>query len=82
MNEATTEGTRTMKDMLAPDETVINPHYMRQLLLYGVRLGREKDLNADQLLHDAEVGERSVDERYVLIYSAQRLVAELKKLET
>jgi len=62
MSMAAIEGTRTMKDMLAPDETVINPHYMRQLLLYGVRLGREKDLNADQLLHDAEVGERSVDE--------------------
>ncbi|KAF4577158.1 Dual-specificity kinase, spindle pole body (SPB) duplication and spindle checkpoint function [Pleurotus pulmonarius] len=41
---------------LAPDETIINPHYMRQLLQYGIRLGQTSDANADEdaLMQDAE----------------------------
>lgn len=42
---------------LAPDETIINPHYMRQLLQYGIRLGQTGDANLDDdaLMQDAEV---------------------------
>ncbi|KAF7422588.1 Dual-specificity kinase, spindle pole body (SPB) duplication and spindle checkpoint function [Pleurotus ostreatus] len=41
---------------LAPDETIINPHYMRQLLQYGIRLGQTGDANLDDdaLMQDAE----------------------------
>ena len=27
-----------LKELLGPEETVINPHYMRQLLEYGLRM--------------------------------------------
>lgn len=27
-----------MKELLGPEETVINPHYMRQLLEYGMKM--------------------------------------------
>jgi len=56
-----------VKELLAPDETVINPYYMRQLLQYGIKLGQTQGagMDNDQLLRDAE-----------------RLVAELKALES
>lgn len=47
------------KDLLAHDETIINPFYMGQLLLYGIKLGREGTMepsaNNPDLIRDAEV---------------------------
>jgi serine/threonine-protein kinase TTK/MPS1 len=48
----------SIKELLTPDETVINPHYMRQLLEYGIRLGQKSpnaDVPPDQLFKDADV---------------------------
>lgn len=47
----------TMREMLAPDETVITPYYMRQLLQYGIKLGEGKDfdMSPENLLKEAEV---------------------------
>lgn len=47
-----------MKDLLAPDETVISPYYMRQLLQYGIKLGEAQntDMSPEGLLREAEVG--------------------------
>jgi serine/threonine-protein kinase TTK/MPS1 len=55
-----------VKELLAPDETIINPYYMRQLLQYGIKVGQSQSAEVDpeELLRDAE-----------------RLVAELKALE-
>ncbi|KAF8817037.1 kinase-like protein [Phlegmacium glaucopus] len=52
-----------VKDLLEPDESVINPFYMRQLLEYGIKLGISQggDMDPESLLREAE-----------------RLVAELK----
>jgi serine/threonine-protein kinase TTK/MPS1 len=46
-----------VKDLLAPDETVINPYYMRQLLQYGIKLGeaQSSDMSPETLLREAEV---------------------------
>lgn len=45
-----------VKDLLEPDESVINPFYMRQLLEYGIRLGRsQSDMDPESLLREAEV---------------------------
>lgn len=46
-----------MKELLAPDETVINPYYMRQLLQYGIKLGeaQSSDMSPEALLREAEV---------------------------
>ncbi|KAF9013500.1 kinase-like domain-containing protein [Cyathus striatus] len=55
------------KDILAADETIINPYYMRQLLQYGIKLGEMQNSSAvdpDTLLREAE-----------------RLVAELKAVQ-
>lgn len=45
------------KQMLAADETVINPYYMRQLLEYGIKLGQSQssDISPEALLREAEV---------------------------
>ncbi|KAF8631786.1 hypothetical protein AX17_005001 [Amanita inopinata Kibby_2008] len=54
----------SMRQMLASDETIINPYYMRQLLEYGIKLGKESKgagMSSEALLREAE-----------------RLVAELK----
>ncbi|KAG5638162.1 hypothetical protein H0H81_001458 [Sphagnurus paluster] len=55
-----------VKDLLAADETVINPYYMRQLLQYGIKLGQAQntDMSSEALLREAE-----------------RLVAELKSIQ-
>ncbi|KAH9854726.1 kinase-like domain-containing protein [Lenzites betulinus] len=56
----------TAESLLKPDETIINPHYMRQLLLYGIRLGAQGNFHEftdDKLQADAA-----------------RLVRELKEL--
>ncbi|TFK40564.1 kinase-like domain-containing protein [Crucibulum laeve] len=55
-----------VKDLLASDETVINPYYMRQLLQYGIKLGEAQNggMDAETLLREAE-----------------RLVAELKSIQ-
>jgi len=58
----------TAKPALARDETIINPYYMRQLLTYGIKLGQQQK-NADM----------NQDE---LLQEAERLVAELKALES
>ncbi|KAJ3564564.1 hypothetical protein NP233_g8215 [Leucocoprinus birnbaumii] len=52
---------------LGEDETVINSHYMKQLLQYGIKLGTEQggNMDADALLREAE-----------------RLVRELKALQS
>ncbi|KAF5382419.1 hypothetical protein D9615_002978 [Tricholomella constricta] len=46
-----------VKDLLASDETVINPYYMRQLLQYGIKLGEAQnaDMSPEALLREAEV---------------------------
>lgn len=46
------------KPVLAQDETIINPYYMRQLLTYGIKLGQQTqnaDMNPDELLKESEV---------------------------
>ncbi|TFY74872.1 hypothetical protein EWM64_g9140 [Hericium alpestre] len=54
------------KELLAEDETIINPYYMRQLLQHGIRLGHAG--RSDKAMED-------------LLLEAQRLVSELKTLE-
>ena len=50
---------------LADDEALINPHFMQQLLRYGLQMGLAGNhMDADQLAADA-----------------QRLVAELKAVQ-
>lgn len=46
-----------VKELLASDETVINPYYMRQLLEYGIKLGSSQsaDMSPETLLREAEV---------------------------
>ena len=46
-----------MKDLLEPDESIINPFYMRQLLEYGIKLGvsQNGEIDPDSLLREAEV---------------------------
>ncbi|KAH7884972.1 kinase-like domain-containing protein [Phlebopus sp. FC_14] len=56
------------KTLLARDETIINPYYMKQLLEYGIKLGQQ-----------AQAGD--IDPEY-LAKEAERLVAELKALES
>jgi len=48
---------RPVKDLLEPDESIINPFYMRQLLEYGIKLGVSQNgkMDPDSLLRDAEV---------------------------
>ena len=48
----------SVKQLLAHDETIINPYYMRQLLEYGMILGKEgksTSLSSEALLREAEV---------------------------
>jgi hypothetical protein len=48
----------SVKQLLAHDETIINPYYMRQLLEYGIILGKEGKstaLSSEALLREAEV---------------------------
>jgi hypothetical protein len=48
----------SVKQLLAHDETIINPYYMRQLLEYGIKLGKESkgtELNSEALVREAEV---------------------------
>ena len=72
----------SVKQLLAHDETIINPYYMRQLLEYGIKLGKESkgaELNSEALLREAEV--RPIFQypgMYINEPSFQRLVAELK----
>ncbi|KAG6377231.1 kinase-like protein [Boletus reticuloceps] len=56
------------KALLASDETIINPYYMKQLLEYGIKLGQQ-----------AQAGD--IDPAH-LVKEAERLVAELKALES
>lgn len=47
------------KALLASDETIINPYYMRQLLEYGIKLGQQAqagDIDPAHLVKEAEVG--------------------------
>lgn len=47
------------KARLAPDETIINPYYMKQLLEYGIKLGQQAqsgDIDQEYLAKEAEVG--------------------------
>jgi len=46
-----------VKPQLADDETIINSHYMRQLLEYGIRLGAEQGANMshESLVREGEV---------------------------
>ena len=48
---------RPVKDLLEPDETIINPFYMRQLLEYGIKLGlgQNGNLDPESLLREAEL---------------------------
>lgn len=60
------------KTLLASDETIINPYYMKQLLEYGIKLGQQaqaSDIDPAHLVKEAEVGtsqrvmQRSSDSR-------------------
>jgi hypothetical protein len=46
-----------VKDLLEPDESIINPFYMRQLLEYGIKLGLSQngEIDPESLLREAEV---------------------------
>lgn len=46
-----------VKDYLGEDETIINSFYMKQLLLYGIKLGQALGANItdDQLLQESQV---------------------------
>jgi len=55
----------SLKDFLASNETVINPYYMKQLLVYGIKQGQR-----GEALTDADLEK-----------DAERLVKELKSLE-
>ncbi|KAG5642666.1 hypothetical protein DXG03_002350 [Asterophora parasitica] len=48
-----------VKNLLASDETIINPYYMRQLLQYGIKLGEAQnaDMSPEALLREAEAYE-------------------------
>ncbi|KAF8158393.1 hypothetical protein B0H34DRAFT_454137 [Crassisporium funariophilum] len=52
-----------VKDLLGPEDVIINPYYMRQLLQYGIKLGETQNGAMD-------------DE--ALLREAERLVAELR----
>jgi len=46
------------KALLASDETIINPYYMKQLLEYGIKLGQQAqagDIDPAHLAKEAEV---------------------------
>lgn len=44
------------KELLASDEVIINPHYMCQLLQYGLRLGQQNtELSPEALLKEGQV---------------------------
>lgn len=46
------------KALLASDETIINPYYMKQLLEYGIKLGQQAqagDIDPAHLVKEAEV---------------------------
>ncbi|KAI0785229.1 kinase-like domain-containing protein [Abortiporus biennis] len=61
---------RQPESTLKPDETVINPHFMAQLLSYGITLGRaENPMQGEDLLRE---GERLIAElQSVIAQSAQ-----------
>ena len=43
---------------LRDDETIINPHYMRQLLMYGLKMGTDKGMEGwsdERMAAEAEV---------------------------
>ncbi|KAF9236485.1 kinase-like domain-containing protein [Melanogaster broomeanus] len=66
------------KALLAGDETIINPYYMKQLLEYGIKLGQQAqagDIDPVHLAKEAEVCT-------IYCFSRRRLVAELKALES
>ena len=57
------------KSLLASDETIINPYYMKQLLEYGIKLGQQAqagDIDPAHLVKEAEVGNRPLFTRQVL----------------
>jgi hypothetical protein len=46
------------KALLASDETIINPYYMKQLLEYGIKLGQQAqagDIDPAHLAKEAQV---------------------------
>jgi serine/threonine-protein kinase TTK/MPS1 len=49
--------TPSARDLLAADETIINPYYMRQLLEYGIKLGLSGTAPSteEELQRDSEV---------------------------
>jgi len=75
----------SVKPQLADDETIINSHYMRQLLEYGIRLGAEQGANMsrESLLREGEVCTPApvVTNYGILTHHPQRLVKELKALQ-
>lgn len=61
------------RDLLGPDETIINPHYMKQLLKYGISIGMENPdaLNSRDLDGDAVV--RGID--YLFYDACAKLIS-------
>ena len=73
------------KHQLAQDETIINPYYMKQLLEYGIKLGQQAqsgEIDQEYLAKEAEVRFSHAFMTQTLICIFQRLVAELKALES
>ncbi|KII90744.1 hypothetical protein PLICRDRAFT_106753 [Plicaturopsis crispa FD-325 SS-3] len=59
------------KDLLAPEETIITPYYMMQLLTYGIQLGRDQARRIKPEMDDEQ-----------LRVESERLVQELKSLDS
>ncbi len=77
----------TLEQLLRPDETIMNPHYMKQLLKYGIQLGLQhmSELPEEKLESEAQVG--VLCDTYMLCatgvltsWTAQRLIGELQML--
>ncbi|KAH7920989.1 kinase-like protein [Leucogyrophana mollusca] len=52
---------KTARELLGPEETIINPYYMKQLLEYGIKLGQQAaaqggEIEVGHLEREAEVG--------------------------
>ncbi len=69
----------TLNDLLAPDQTVISPLYMMQLLQYGIKLG-QAGRSPDGLEEESAVSFPVFGDDLALTSIPQRLVQELRKI--
>lgn len=76
-------GSKIIKELLKPDETIINHHYMAQLLDYGMRIGLERGcrMSAEELKTSAEVSSARLRcQGFDYLSFLQKLVEELQKI--